>query len=108
MANPTWKKYERRISRLFGVERKGILGGADFETEHLAGETKVLAELPKKLVGWYAQANKNCPVGKHPICIIKKKGKKDDNAFVIMRLKNFLSCFFEDATKSNTLDKEER
>ena len=61
MGNPGWKQYERRISRLFGVERKGILGGADFETEHFAGETKVLAEIPKKLAGWYAQANKNCP-----------------------------------------------
>ena len=96
MGNPTWKQYERRISRLFGVERKGILGGADFETEHLAGETKVLEKLPRWLTNIYGQANNNCPVGKHPVAIIKKKGRKDDNAFVIMRLKNFLSCFFEE------------
>ena len=95
MGNPGWKQYERRIARLFGVERKGILGKADFETAHLAGETKVLAEMPKKLMGWYAQANKNCPLGKHPIIIVKERGRKDDNAYVIMRLKNFLSCFFE-------------
>ena len=101
MGNPSWKQYERRISRLFGVERKGILGGADFETSVLAGETKVLAKLPKWLTDVYGQANNNCPIGKHPICVVKEKGRKDDNAFVIMRLKNFMSCFFEDATKSN-------
>ena len=95
MGNPAWKQYERRISRLFGVERKGILGGADFETAHLAGETKVLAKLPKWLLDVYGQANSNCPMGKHPIIVVKKKGRKDDNAFVIMRLKNFMSCFFE-------------
>lgn len=95
MTNPGWKQYERRISRLFGVERKGILGGADFETSHLAGETKVLDKLPKWLTNIYQQANYNCPKGKHPIAIIKKKNKKDDEAFVIMRLRNFLSCFFE-------------
>ena len=49
MGNPGWKQYERRIARLFGVERKGILGGADFETAHLAGETKVLKKLPNGL-----------------------------------------------------------
>lgn len=105
MGNPGWKCYERRIARLFGVERKGILGGADFETEHLAGETKVLAKLPKWLTDVYGQSNSNCPRGKHPICVVKEKGRKDDNAFVIMRLKNFMSCFFEDATKSNKEEK---
>lgn len=95
MGNPGWKCYERRIARLFGVERKGILGGADFETSHLAGETKVLAKIPKWLVDIYEQMNKNCPIGKHPIAIIKEKNKRDEEAFVIMRLKNFLSCFFE-------------
>lgn len=99
MGNPGWKCYERRISRLFGVERKGILGGADFETAHLAGETKVLKELPKWFTDIYEQMNNNCPRGKHPIAVIKKKGERDDNAFVIMRLKNFLSCFFEKEEK---------
>lgn len=95
MSNPGWKCYERRIARLFGVERKGILGGADFETSHLAGETKVLEKLPKWLTGLYKQVNNNCPRGKHPIAIIKEKNKRDETAFVIMRLKNFMSCFFE-------------
>lgn len=95
MGNPGWKQYERRIARLFGVERKGILGRADFETNTLAGETKVLKRLPKWLTDVYGQANHNCPRGKHPIVIVKEKGRKDDNAFVIMRLKNFLSCFFK-------------
>jgi len=70
MSNPAWKQYERRIARLFGVERKGILGRDDFETEHLAGETKVLDKLPKWLTDIYEQANRNCPVGKHPIASI--------------------------------------
>ena len=95
MGNPGWKQYERRISRLFGVERKGILGRADFETSTLAGETKVLKKLPRWLTSVYAQANNNCPRGKHPIVIVKEKNKRDGEAYVVMRLKNFLSCFFE-------------
>jgi hypothetical protein len=96
MGNPGWKCYERRIARLFGVERKGILGKSDFETDFLAAEVKVLKDLPRWLTDIYGQANKNCPLGKHPIAIIKEKNKKDTEAFVIMRLKNFMYCFFKE------------
>ena len=99
MSNPGWKQYERRIARLFGVERKGILGGEDFGHKFLSGETKLLKKLPKWLTSLYKQANSNCPIGKHPIVIVKEKNKKDDDSFVIMRLKNFLSCFIKKKEK---------
>jgi len=84
------------MARLFKTRRTGILGDSDFETDFLAAEVKVLKSLPKWLTDIYGQANKNCPLGKHPIAIIKKKNREDKEAFVIMRLKNFMYCFFRE------------
>ena len=81
-----------------GGKRVGILGKEDISDPQgrFSYEVKMRKKLPKFLKDCYAQARANCGVGKHPVVILKEKNKRYNDAYVIMRLKNFLSCFFEE------------
>ena len=95
MSNSYRKGYraEKKVADLVGGKRVGILGKEDISDPKgvFSYEVKMRKKLPKFLKDCYEQACANCGAGKHPVVVLKEKGKRYDDAFVIMRLRNFLS-----------------
>jgi len=88
-------KLEKRVADDIGGTRLGILGKVDVINETFGLETKYRKKLPASLKSWYAQAVRNCPPGRHPGLILKEKDTRMNDALVILRYKNFLSCFIK-------------
>lgn len=86
---------EKRVEQDTGGKRLGILGKEDVAHKTFSLEVKFRKKLPASLKQWYAQAVKNCPIGKTPAVILKEKNTRWNDALVVMRYKNFLSCFIK-------------
>ncbi|RLC49240.1 MAG: hypothetical protein DRH57_00020 [Candidatus Cloacimonadota bacterium] len=87
------KANQKAIAELFNGKDVGVLGESDVITEKFCIEAKSR----KKFVGekWYRQAEeytKKDPLakGKIPIVVVHITGKRHENDFVIIRVKDFL------------------
>lgn len=95
MGNPGWKKFERRVASDFGTRRIPVTGidrdGADLETPLLCVQTKLRRGMPSYLRSWLdgicANAKRKAKIG---LVVWKEPGRRDDNAFVVMRLADFV------------------
>ncbi len=101
MSDKSWKAFERRIAKAVGGKRRGAdyrnregSGGKDdIIHEDLSPECKLLKSVSYcDLLAAAKQAERNCPAGKVPIAIVKKKGALDADALVVMRLETFLEA----------------
>lgn len=89
MPNTGWKQFERRIAQKTGGRRVGTMNKEDVEHPLFSFECKLYKSLPKGITGMMGQAEKNAE-NKIPILVMKEKGRKDDNALVVMLLKDWL------------------
>ncbi len=89
MPDKSWKAFERRVAKKIGGRRTGVLGGEDVEHPRWSIECKLLQFLPKWLTEIMKQAEDNCPTGKIPLAVVKQKYDNDEDAYVILRSKNF-------------------
>jgi len=91
MSEPGWKKFERRIAAALGGRRvrAGELEQEDVEHEFLSVEAKLLKSVPACMREPLEQAVRNAPAGKIPMVCMKEKKRKDDNALVFLRFKDF-------------------
>lgn len=80
------KRVERAIAKKVGGRRVGILGQEDISHEKFSIEVK----LRKAFVAekWMRQAERNAK-GKVPLVIVHVTGKRHDNDYVIIKLKDF-------------------
>ncbi|MDM7320241.1 MAG: hypothetical protein P3W91_000765 [Fervidobacterium sp.] len=81
------KRAERRVAELVGGRRVGVLGGEDIMHDAFSIEVKSR----KKFVAqrWMEQAEKNAQ-GKMAVVVVHIHKEKYEDAFVIVRLKDFL------------------
>lgn len=97
----TWKALERKIARLFGVERNSKKGLGEDTADMVAlvkfkraailsGEIKLRAKSPAILEEILEQASKNCGKNHIPVGFFKPKYAKVEDAIVAFRLKDFL------------------
>lgn len=93
MSDKSWKAFERRVAKMLGGRRTGILGGEDIEHPVYSGECKLLQSLPAWLTKLWAQTEANCPVGKIPVAMVKKNGGLDRDALTILRLGDFVELY---------------
>jgi len=95
-----WKGLERRIARRFGVERHAKTGLGDATPDVIAPvrfrkcaiisvEVKLRGSVPKGITKGLEQSIKNTKKRHLPVLIMKEKNKKDDDAVVVMKLKDF-------------------
>jgi hypothetical protein len=99
VADRTWKAFERRVARAFGTERipaAGVMGKAqldapDFETSLIVAQVKKGYNPPSYLRSWLdGIVGQGQRVGRRGVVIWGGKGVKDDDAFVVMRLADFV------------------
>ncbi|MEM4134344.1 MAG: hypothetical protein QXV73_04030 [Candidatus Micrarchaeia archaeon] len=81
------KEVERAVAKKVGGRRVGILGQEDISHDKFSIEVKSRKVFVAEK--WFAQAEKNAK-GKVPLLIVHVTGKRHDNDYVIMKLKDFL------------------
>jgi hypothetical protein len=97
----SWKAWERRVAKIFGGKRRGAyvsdgkIGKNDIIVDGWSIEVKLLKRPTyQQMFDACIQAEKNSEISSDiPIAIVKKKGVRDKNALVIMRLEQFKEFF---------------
>lgn len=81
------KNTERKVAKLLGGRRVGLLGKEDIEMHSFSVEVKHR----KKFVAlkWMDQASKNCVDYKIPLLVVHVENQRHGDDCVIMRLKDF-------------------
>jgi hypothetical protein len=101
MTDKSWKAWERRVAKIFGGVRRGahtsdgVQGKNDIIVDGWSLEVKLLSRPTyQQMFDACIQAETNVEKPEDiPIAVIKKKGIRDDNALVIMRLEQFKEFF---------------
>jgi hypothetical protein len=85
------KATERALAKKLGGRRIGILGRADIELEHPLFSFSIESKSRARFVAekWFMQAIRNCEKGKIPAVVVHVSGKRYENDYVILRLKDF-------------------
>ena len=84
MPNKTWKQVERKLARLFGVERNREPHGEDFSTDLIAVEVKHRSTLPKIVTDALEQVAEARP-DRVPVAIFHLKGQRVDESWAVIR-----------------------
>lgn len=82
------KRHEREVAKRLGGIRMGTMGNEDVHTD---GPWSIECKSRQTFVanGWMDQATRNAPKGKTPMVIVHVQGKRHDDDYVIIRLKDF-------------------
>ena len=94
MPTSTWKSVERKLARMFGVERNQDTHGDDFHTATIAVEVKHRTKLPKIVTDALTQVAGARP-DRIPVAIFHLKGQRVDDSLCVMRTADFLSFYQE-------------
>lgn len=81
------KEVERAVAKKIGGRRVGILGQEDISHEKFSIEVKSRKAFVAEK--WFQQAERNAK-GKVPLLIVHITGKRHDNDYVIIKLKDFM------------------
>ena len=90
-----WKAFERRIARVFGGKRRGPRPGSDVIAPGWSIECKLLSRPSYSAMleaCRQAEGERECPQD-IPVGVIKRKGDRDSDALVVMRLAVFSEYF---------------
>lgn len=99
MSDKFWKAIERKVARIFGTTRIGTREGGpapDLENSWIVGEV-CCHRIPQWILDELAQAERR-PTDRDKIrlLVIHHKGKKLDDALVVMRLWQFQDWFLNE------------
>ena len=94
MPDKAWKQFERRVARDHGCERIPVTGerdGADARNPMFSFSMKLRKSVPKCIREWsdaiHRAAQKDGTTG---VLIVKEPGKRDENALVILRYRDWV------------------
>lgn len=101
MSDKSWKAWERRVATIFGGKRRGAYTGdgntgkTDIIVDGWGVEVKLLSRPTyQQMFDACTQAETNREKDTDiPIAVVKKKGARDNDALVIMRLEQFKEFF---------------
>jgi len=98
MADKPWKRSERLIAKAIGGKRVPVSGRSrgdqpDIEHNYLSIECKLRASLPAWLHDPMDQAEKSGRANQTPCVILRHKGQKAKDAFVVFKLGDFTKRF---------------
>jgi len=83
------KEHQKRIAELFKGLNLGTLGGVDVLADKFAIECK--SRVKSVIESWFAQAEKYTPKDKLPLLVVHIKGKRYENDYAVLRIKDLLS-----------------
>lgn len=103
MSDKAWKAWERRVASIFGGQRRGAYTGSksqgknDIIVDGWSVEVKLLSRPTyQQMFDACKQAEANIEtILDIPVAIVKKKGARDKDALVIMRLEQFREFFIK-------------
>lgn len=98
MTDKPWKKNERMIAEAIGGKRVPVSGRTrgdqpDIEHNYLSIEVKLRASLPAWMHDAMDQATKSARGNQTPCVILRHKGQRAHDAFVVFRLEPFRKRF---------------
>jgi len=100
MADKSWKAFERRIAAVVGGKRRGAYtrgsqgGLTDVLSEHWAVECKLLGRSSHSaILDACRQSEVNAEPGQTPVAFVKRKGDRDRDTIVAMRLETWRAWY---------------
>lgn len=91
-----WKNFERTVAKLFGGRRIPINGRGDepdIKTSTHTVECKHWDRLPYRVEQALMQAERNNEPGALPLAIIGQRGRRWQDALVVMRLDDYIEWY---------------
>lgn len=85
----TWKHVERAVARLLGV-RRCHFEGEDVDAGRWSVEVKHGRQVPKTIIDWFEQAERNTSEGKRPLLVLHPPRVKYEDSLVVLRLADFV------------------
>lgn len=84
------KAHERKVAKLIGGRRTGVLGKEDVTHIAFSVECKSREKIPKWFTDFWEQAVANCEEGKKPLLVIHKLNQKYNDDWVVIKMEDFL------------------
>ncbi len=85
----TWKAVERAVARLLGGCRCHF-EGKDVDAGRWSAEVKHGRQVPKTIIDWFEQAEKNARDGKGPLFVLHPPRIPYEESLVVFRLSDFV------------------
>ncbi len=85
----TWKHAERAIARLLGGCRCHF-EGKDVDAGRWSAEVKHGRQVPKTIIDWFDQAEKNARDGERPLLVLHPPRIPYEESLVVLRLGDFV------------------
>ena len=85
----TWKAVERAVARLLGG-RRCHFEGEDVDAGRWSVEVKHGRQVPKTIIDWFEQAERNTSEGKRPLLVLHPPRVKYEDSLVVLRLADFV------------------
>ena len=85
----TWKAVERAVARLLGG-RGCHFEGKDVDAGRWSVEVKHGRQVPKTIIKWFDQAERNTPEGKRPLLVLHPPRFPYEDSLVVLRLADFV------------------
>lgn len=82
------KNTERKLAKLLNAKRVGIMGGED--CEHPIFSFEIKSRKSFVAVNWLEQAKRNSKEGKIPVVVVHIRGKRYNQDYVILSLKDWI------------------
>lgn len=81
----TWKAAELAIARLLN-SRRCHYEGPDVDCAEWAVEVKHGRQIPRTVLKWWEQAQKNTPAGKRPLLVLHPLGTRYEDSLAIVKI----------------------
>jgi hypothetical protein len=103
MPDTAWKAFERRIASVWHGKRRGAYTGShgggrsDVIVDGWSIECKLLSKIGfQDMLEAARQAERNGKADEIPVAVVKRKGDRDSDALVVMRLEMFEQWFINE------------
>ena len=99
----TWKASELRVARLLGG-RRCHFEDSDVEAGGWAVEVKHGKQIPRTVLKWWEQAERNTTEGKRPLLVLHPPRVRYEDSLVVLRLGDFVRANDAGDSKPHTVE----
>ena len=98
----TWKHAERAVARLLGG-RRCHFERQDVDVGEWSVEVKHGRQVPKTIIDWFDQAEKNARDGKRPLLVLHPPRVRYEDSLVVLRSADFVRANDAGDSKPHTV-----
>ena len=99
----TWKAVERAVARLLGG-RRCHFEGEDVDAGRWSAEVKHGRQVPKAIIDWFDQAERNTPEGKRLLLVLHPPRLPYEDSLVVLRLTDLVRANDAGDSKPHTVE----